>query len=137
MQNLNYSPIALGATILLSLIFWWMPGIAASKWFKGEAPGIRRPAAGAGMWTSQVKAWPGGLAAAGGLYYSSCVCPHSPTNRAPGPVRNVDMGNKTEVLAEAFMQGELDETDSTFGNEGGIKGHSAGDATPDTDASKE
>ncbi|KAI7843794.1 hypothetical protein COHA_002692 [Chlorella ohadii] len=38
-----------------------------------------------------------------------------------GPVRNVDMGNKTETLAEAAMRGELDETDSAFGNESGSK----------------
>ncbi|PSC72663.1 amino-acid permease BAT1-like protein isoform X1 [Micractinium conductrix] len=36
-----------------------------------------------------------------------------------GPVRNVDVGNKTETLAEAAMRGELDETDSALGNEGG------------------
>lgn len=36
-----------------------------------------------------------------------------------GPVRNVDAGHKTTTLAEAAMRGELDETDSAFGNEGG------------------
>lgn len=36
-----------------------------------------------------------------------------------GPVRNVDIGHKTETLADAAMRGELDETESAFGNESG------------------
>lgn len=53
-QNLNYSGMAVAATILLALVSWVL---TAHRWFKG-------------------------------------------------PVRNVDTGNRTEVLAEAYMQGE-------------------------------
>lgn len=37
----------------------------------------------------------------------------------PVAVRNVDVGNKTEALAEAAMRGELDETSSSDDAEGG------------------
>ncbi|GAB4816144.1 hypothetical protein N2152v2_003190 [Parachlorella kessleri] len=41
-----------------------------------------------------------------------------------GPVRNVDTGNKTSTLAEAYMQGELDDNDSdgALANEKGSTG---------------
>lgn len=83
-QNLNYSPIALGGTILLSLIFWWMPGIGAIKWFKG-------------------------------------------------PVRNID-SYKTHMLCEAYMAGEMDETDEQFGNENGAKPEASGKASSTAEA---
>ena len=47
----------------------------------------------------------------------------------PSPVcscRNIDVGNKTEALAEAAMRGELDEAEETFGNEGGAFGAAKG-----------
>lgn len=36
-----------------------------------------------------------------------------------GPVRNIDVGNKTETLAEAAMRGELDESEASYGGEAG------------------
>jgi len=48
-----------------------------------------------------------------------------------GPVRNVDAGHKTTTLAEAAMRGELDETDSAFGNEGGEGGPEKAAQGPD------
>lgn len=57
-----------------------------------------------------------------------------------GPVRNVDVGHKTDALAEAAMRGELDEADSAFGNEAGLgKGEEIkGTSTPpESDAPKQ
>ena len=37
-------------------------------------------------------------------------------------MRNVDTGNKTSTLAEAYMQGELDDSDDGVANEKGSTG---------------
>lgn len=50
------------------------------------------------------------------------LSPPSPTPHKPqGPVRNVDVGHKTETLAEAAMRGELDEDEEGYGGENGSK----------------
>lgn len=72
-ENLNYSSVAIGGTLLLCVLTW---GLTARTWFKG-------------------------------------------------PARNIDTGTKTEVLADAYMHGKLDEMDAladVSGTNGATKG---------------
>ena len=57
---------------------------------------------------------------------ATCPCTAPPP---PPQVRNVDTGNKTGTLAEAAMRGELDETDSAFGNEAAAAAVDSGKAS--------
>lgn len=113
----------LGGTVGLSMLAWV---VSARKWFKGPGEGeeaSRRPLA------------PSSRPHASCLLLSTpplhstrrplhCMLP-PPTHTHSTAVRNVDVGNKTETLAEAAMRGELDETSSSDDAEGGKAGEGA------------
>ena len=107
----------LGGTIVLAMLAWV---VSARKWFKvrvgrGGCVGCRVAAVGlpsSGPSCHACKPQQARPALCMPLCSHTSPAPtptHPPTHPPQGPVRNVDVGNKTETLAEAAMRGELDE----------------------------